>query len=240
MADMSLALAGVGAVSSAIATYSANQVAGIQANAANVIRAGNNKVTKATNARNAVLTDTQRWAQGVRNRRVYESVGAQQEALAVNFNRARDTRTRQNFATNIRQAEESGRQAAGAAASGITGSVVDIIDMTTQLRNGMQNEARLQAENQIVGDFKRTEVRQRLALTDQLDFSVIFDNPAILDAGTNVAQTSSVFSAAFAGAASSLLKTGITENTFSFNFGATSDDGSYDRLETQRLNNLNP
>lgn len=236
MADMSLASAGLSAVSSAIATYSANQIAKIQANASNVIREGNLKVNAATNARDAVLTATQRWAQGVRNKRVYEAVGNQQEALAVNFNRARDTRTRQNFATNIRQAEESGRQAASAAASGITGSIVDVIDMTTQLRNGIQREARVQAENQIVGDYKRTEMQQQLALTDQIDFTPIFDNPQVLGGGDVTAKTSNVFSTALTTGAVSLLKSGYS---FNFNFGSTADpDGSYGRLETKRLSNL--
>jgi hypothetical protein len=165
----------------------------------------NNQTIAATNARNSELTALQRWAQDVRNSRVNEAVARTQEALTVNFNRSRDARTRANFADNLRQAEEAGRMAAGAAASGVTGSVVGVIDATRQLKNELKNTARLDLEHQLVTDEKQKEFEARWALEDQKDSSLIFDNPqgldyAKLDFRTNIAQQASTVSAAIAGA----------------------------------------
>lgn len=197
--DASLISAGYGAISGIITANAANAVGKIQASAANDIRNINNKTADVITARNASLTALQRWSQTVRNERVMSSIGSHQEALAVNFNRSRDARTRANFATNIREAEESGRMQAAAAASGITGSVVDVINQTSVLRRSVENTARLDQEKQIGYDYRKVEVDQRLALLDQLDNGLIFDNPELLDFGTNTAQSTNLFSAAIGG-----------------------------------------
>lgn len=198
--DAGLISAGFGMLNGAIAQSGANAVARIQAGASNNIRAINNQTRQHITARNAALTSLQRWAQSVRNSRVTESIERTQEALTTNFNRQRDARTRANFATSTRQAEEQGRFAAAAATSGVTGSVVDVIDMTSRVRNNIQNEQRLAEENQLLLDENQTEFRSRWALLDNMDYSLIFDNPEILDAGTTQAQTGSVVGAAIGGA----------------------------------------
>jgi len=167
----------------------ANDIAEIQANTANIIRQGNNSVVAAENQRNAVLTGMQRWAQETRNKRVYEGIQNNQQALAVNFNRQRDARTRSNFAQTVRNAEEQGRLAASAAASGVTGSVVDNIHMTATLRQGMEEVARRRSEQQAGFDYTTRQTQQILAGLDQLDFSPIFDNPRGLDYQVNTPQT---------------------------------------------------
>lgn len=197
--DASLVNASYGAISGIISASAANSIGKTQASAANDIRKINNQTATVITARNAQLTALQRWAQTVRNVRVNESVASHQEALAVNFNRSRDARTRQNFATNIKEAEESGRMQAAAAASGITGSVVDVINQTSVLRRSIENTARVAQEKQIGYDYRKVEVDQRLALLDQMDNSLILDNPELLDFGTNVAQTTNLFSAAIGG-----------------------------------------
>jgi hypothetical protein len=194
--DMSLVSGGFNFLNGAIGQHFANEGAEAQAAAANGIRAGQRIVTASNNSRNAQLTAMQRWAQSVRNSRVMESVASHQEALAINFNRARDARTRQNFATNVRQAEEQGRMQAAAASSGVTGSVVDVVNMTAKLRNGMERTARMDAEDQIVYDYQKTEFDTRLALLDQLDFSLILDNPEVMDNGpATEARTGNVLTA---------------------------------------------
>lgn len=173
-----------------IAANAANDVADIQAKTANIIRAGNNRVVAAENSRNAILTGMQRWAQETRNKRVFEGIENNQEALAVNFNRQRDARTRSNFAQTVRNAEEQGRLAASAAASGVSGSVVDNIAATATMRAAMEDTARRRAEGQASYDYTKREGQQLVAALDQLDYSPIFDNPRGLDYNTNVAQTS--------------------------------------------------
>lgn len=196
--DASLASAGMSFLSGAIGAYYNNKVADIQAKAANGVRDYNNATALVEAERDKQLTGYQRWAQTVRNSRVQESVAAHQQALTTNFNRARDARTRQNFVTNIQQAEEQGRQQAAAAVAGVTGSVVDVINDTTRLRNAMERTARLDAESQTVYDYKVQEQAQRLAIEDSIDWGIVFDNGPQLDYYTNVANKQNVLATGLA------------------------------------------
>jgi hypothetical protein len=197
--DMSMASGAYSAFSSVVSAYFANDVADAQAAGANQIRASNNRVTAAVNVRNSAITALQRWKQEVANSRVYEAVKSNQEALATNFNRARDQRTRQNFAVSIRNAEESGRQQASAAASGVTGSVVDVIDTTSRLKQGIEQQARHDAELQVDGDFKKKELATRLATMDSLDYSLVLDNVQQADYGVNTPKHINLLGAAISG-----------------------------------------
>lgn len=197
--DMSLVSGGFSAVNSALGAYYSNEVESIKANAANRIREGNNRVVGVVNQRNAEMTALQRWRQSVANSRVYEAVAANQEAMAINFNRARDMRTRAGFAANIRNAEESGRQQAAAAASGVSGSVVDVVNMTTRLKQGIERQAVKQTEGQLSYDFERKQEQARLATLDSLDFSLIFDNVQQVDYAINAPKRVDIFGAAISG-----------------------------------------
>lgn len=224
--DMSLASAGANALAGFAIANINNGVAKFQAAAANTIRAGNNAVAVKVNARNAEITALQRWRQGVTNSRVYEAVAANQEALTTNFNRARDAKARTNFSTSIRAAEESGRQQAAAAASGVTGSVVDVIDTTSRLRRGMERTASVAAENQMLGDYDKQEFAQRWATLDSLDYSLIFDNQQLMDNGTSTAQTVSPWSAAIsAGLGGKDTLKNVSNALADFKFGATENKG---------------
>lgn len=193
--DAGLINAGFSALNGAIAASGQNAVARIQANSNNAIRGINNETRRHISARNAAITSLQRWAQGVRNSRVTESIDRTQEALTTNFNRQRDAKTRANFSQATAQAEEQGRFAAQAAASGVTGSVVDVINNTADVRNNIQNEQRMAEENQAVYDQKLAEFRTRWALLDNMDYSLIFDNPEIMDGSQESARTVNPLSA---------------------------------------------
>lgn len=197
--DMSLVSGGFSAANGLISAYYGNKVEGIKADAANKIRAGNNAVLAEVNKRNAGLSGLQRWRQEVSNSRVMEAVATNQDALAINFNRSRDARTRANFATNIRNAEESGRQQAAAAVSGVTGSVVDVINMTSRLKQNIERQTVVDTERQINYDFNRKQTAVRLATMDALDFSLIFDTTANLDYGSNTPKTTNLFGAMISG-----------------------------------------
>ena len=232
--DASIYGAVAGAVTGAIQANAANAVARINSQLSNDVRAINNQTRQVVNQRNATLTALQRWAQDVRNSRVDEQIGRTQEALAVNFNRSRDARTRANFADSIRQAEEAGRMQASAAASGVTGSVVDVLNNTAKLKNAMKNQARVEAENQAASDFDQLEFESRWALEDQKDHSLIFDNPATLDYGRDIPYQSSVLSAAFAGGAQGgggLSQIGSAVGSF---FNTPKDNSIYGMLNTNR------
>lgn len=201
--DASMAQGGYAAIAQMatglVGAYYSNQVTGIQTRAQNDIRAINNSTTAVQNTRNAAVSSLQRWQQTVRNSRVQEAVKANQEALAVNFNRQRDARTRSNFATNVREAEQSGRQAAAAASSGITGSVVDVINQTSMIKKGMENSARLETEAQLGTDYNAQEFAQRWAVLDQLDSGLIFDNTQTLDYRVSIGQTQNLLTSAIGG-----------------------------------------
>lgn len=198
--DASLVSGFTGAITSAISAQAASSIAKLQANTANQVRALNNGTVAAVNARNAQVTSLQRWAQGVRNSRVDDQIADTQEALTTNFNRSRDARTNANFSASIAQAEQAGRIQASAAASGVGGSVVDVVNMTFNLKNAVKEQARLDEERYIVVDQKQREFKAKWALEDQKDYSLIFDNLATLDYKTNLpATTANVGSAALAG-----------------------------------------
>lgn len=230
--DASLVSGGFNFLSGAITQYYSNQGSKAVARANAVIKQGNNVVVAAENQRNATATAMQRWAQQVRNSRVMENVAANQEALAINFNRARDLRTQGNFAENIRQAEEAGRQQASAAASGVTGSVVDVINDTTKLRNAMKNTARLDQESQIKSDFERQQFEQYQAGLDSLDFSVILDNYSNYDYSSSTAQTKSVASAGFANIGSAGLQS--LSNSLASMFNTPKDNSLFSFLNTNK------
>ena len=194
--DASLVSAGYGAIGSFFSISASNAVSSIQADASNRITGINNETANVLTQRNAALTGLQRWAQQVRNDRVMENLALNQQALATNFNRSRDARTRQNFAANIRDAEQQGRQRAAAAASGVTGSVVDVVNQATAVKRGIEETARIATERQISYDYKLTEQQQYWSALDQLDTGLIFDNPEMLDYRTATAKTSNATTAA--------------------------------------------
>lgn len=199
MAGEQLGMAVADIAVGAMSAYASNKLSAYQAAVANKIREGNNKVLEVVAKRNAAITGLQRWRQEVSNKRVYAAVAASQEALALNSNRARDERTRSNFSAAIREAEQSGRQQASAAASGVTGSVVDIIDKTSKMRRGMEVNAGLAAESQMAGDYTRREHAQRWATLDSLDYSLILDTAPLVDNGFNIGTSTSVLGASLAG-----------------------------------------
>lgn len=163
------------------ANYFNNKTEKLQADTANYVRDLNNKTTAKENERDAVITATQRWRQGVYNSRVYENAAKDQEVIETNFWRQRDQRQRASFSEQIRNAEEEGRMAAAAAMSGVSGSVVDMLNNTVKLRQGMENQARDEAEDQFAYDKGKLQFGTYWANLDQLDYSLIFDNPKTLD-----------------------------------------------------------
>lgn len=213
------------ALEGAITTYYGNKSARIAAEGANVVRAANNASARAWGAVTSDITQLQRWAQGVRNSRVFENAGKNQEALAVNFNRQRDVKTNANFADSLREAEESGRAQASAAASGITGSVVDVIDQALLLKNHLKDVARVRAENSANSDEQRLEFETYWGTLDNLDRSLILDTPTKQDYGNNIAQQTNLLSGALANVSGKgLQQVGIAAGKF-FNFGGTGVDG---------------
>ena len=220
--DISTASSGMSIASTVVSNYYANRVAGIQADTANSIRGINNSVLAYTNARDAAITGLQRWRQTVHNSRVYENTAKDQEASEVNYARSKDARARASFSDQIRFAEEEGRMAASAAASGITGSVVDMLNATSRMRKGITDTAQAENNRLADSDHQRHLKSTYWANLDQLDYGLILDNPRSVDFRNDTAQTRSLV----AGISGKDVKTFAQGVDFSFKpTGASSLDG---------------
>lgn len=185
----------IGSVASTMITnYFSGKIAGVQAGLANDIRALNNETLRVTNRRDAVLTGMQRWRQKVYNERVHQNAEKDKEVGAVNYWRQKDARKRASFAEQIRYAEEDGRMQASAAASGVSGSVVDMLNATTELRKGLQEQQAARTERQFDYDYGRAQFSQWWANMDQMDYSLILDNPKTLDFNVNTANAPGLLS----------------------------------------------
>jgi 2-hydroxychromene-2-carboxylate isomerase len=232
MPDYGAASSAGSIIAGMVGTYSANQVAGIQAGTADYIRASNNKLVAAENKRDAVLTQIARWRQSVYNSRVMENAAADQEMLTTNFARMKDARSRASFSDQINFAEQEGRMQAQAAASGVTGSVVDILNATLRMKKGIEDTNRAQTDRQLDYDEQRKEGSVWAANMDKLDQSLIFDNPRSMDFGQTVVPTRSLLSGIDAKDVKNVAQ-GASSFNFSFNTPAPTDWSGVDYLATR-------
>jgi hypothetical protein len=188
------ASAAYGIISDIWAAESQARVSNAQTDASRLISEGNNKVVAASNARDKVLSNTARWRQSIHNSRVFEAIGNNQEASEVNYQRQIDLRGKANFSDQIKAAEASGRAQASAAASGISGSVVDVIDSTMKMRRGIEDTSFRETNRLMASDQRRQQFASRWATMDQMDRSLILDDPQGLDFAQTAPQSFSPWS----------------------------------------------
>lgn len=96
-----------------------------------------NRLRIAKNAEDASHKNLGRWAQSVNNNRQLDAGGAALEANVVNQLRGEDAAMRASFSDSIRAAEQEGASAAAAAASGVDGGIVDMINGSVVLRDSI-------------------------------------------------------------------------------------------------------
>jgi hypothetical protein len=221
-----------GVVGSIITTNAANHIAADQAKTQAYIRGKNNEVIAEENKRDAILTGIQRWRQSIYNKRVVQNAASDQEMLTTNFNRQRDARARGNFAEQVQYAEQAGRMQAQAAASGVTGSVVDVLNMTLRMKKGQEDTQYANTTAQLARDEATKEFSTYWSDMDRQDTSIIFDNPRMNDYGVSAPQQRSLIS----GVSLSDIKTvaqGVGSMNFSFNSPPTTDWGNVDYQATR-------
>lgn len=154
-----------------------NKVNEANAYASNLVRSANNELA----AKRGSLA---RYMQSVNNQRVLENAGGQAEAAQINYRRARDSATNDNFEQQIAFAEQAGAQAAAGALSGLTGGVADIVAGTTALRES-RTDARVAAATRAMDFDSAQRVKNIMqAGWDSLDHSEVTD---ALDYSTDVA-----------------------------------------------------
>lgn len=98
-------------------------------------RKGQERVRVAGNEFKAAEAGLNRFAQSLNNQKRLEAGGKAQSALLENAARGREAEQVGNFERTIRSSEDMGNNAARAAASGSYGSVVDMIAVSTALRD---------------------------------------------------------------------------------------------------------
>jgi hypothetical protein len=108
-------------------------------NEANTIAA--NLIRKSGNELSGAKGSLARFNQSVNNSRVLAGAGDSAEVALVNYRRARDNADKGDFESQIAFAEQRGGQQAAAAASGLVGGVVDVVNSTTALRQARIEQA---------------------------------------------------------------------------------------------------
>lgn len=104
-----------------------------EVNASNKIREANNELGNAQ----ASLTN---WMRSVSNKRLIEAAGEQYNAMGDNLSRMSQQATTGSLQRRVQAAEQMGALTAQAAAAGVGGSTVDLINGSLRLRNAMLNE----------------------------------------------------------------------------------------------------
>lgn len=143
-----------------------------------------NAARQASNANIAAQNNLKRFIQNTNNQRRLDAGGAQLGTSVTNYLRTRDQLTRGTFEQSIQAAESLGSQAASAASSGITGSVVDNINSATILRNDrMAGEVQKQG-SALAQDYSSRQSAIVQNTVNGLDNKSIYDN---FDNNINVA-----------------------------------------------------
>lgn len=154
----------------------------------------------ASNIQSAAQGNLARWAQSVNNNRILESGGKALEVNAINFSRQLDTALNSGVAESIGAAEVAGRAAAASAFAGISGDVVDSVNLSSRLRDRMVRETTQRNFKMAEWDFRQRQSATAQQYVRSLDSSYILDN---LDYTQSVVQqqyTPSIGRGAFAGA----------------------------------------
>ena len=180
-----LAMMGLQAVMGLSAGYSAQQAAGRQtlinkanAEAANLVRGARNELVVAK-GRQARANQAEN-----NNRTLYQG-GRAVEAAAINYRRMRDSAITEDFEGQIRLAEQAGAAVASQAMAGAGGSVVDVVNGTTALRNSRIQQAQAVRRKAADYDASQNMADIRRATIQSLDGSSIIDD---LDYNVDLAQ----------------------------------------------------
>lgn len=145
-----------------------------------------NRVRAAGNLAEAAQGNLARFTQSVNNNRALKAGGEAEEALTVNAIRHNDAAMRGDFSDDIRSAEQLGHAAASAAASGVSGSVVDMVNTSTALRDSIVKQGVADDAASESYDVSRRAGNIMSQVVGGLDSSVILDS---LDYNQNVAFT---------------------------------------------------
>lgn len=143
-----------------------------------------NKVRGAANTLAAAQGALARWSQSLDNNRKLKAGGNVLEATTVNALRQQDAGTVASFSDQIRSAEAQGAAEASQAFAGVSGDVVDMVNVSTSLRNSIVAERTKDLQRMGAWDTGRQLGGIMQQMTASLDSSMILEG---LDHNTNVA-----------------------------------------------------
>lgn len=153
--------------------------------------AAGNKVRTARNAAQAAQNSLARWVQSVNNNRALDAGGQALEANSVNFRRASDAGVREDFLTSLQSAEQAGMSAAMAAAAGIDGQVVDMVNSSVALRDSIVQQQTADYRGMQSYDATRRAASIMQQTVGGLDSSLILDSfDTSIDVGQEFAKQS--------------------------------------------------
>ncbi len=158
------------------------------------------RVRMAANAAEAGQNNLARWVQSVNNNRRLKAGGEALEANTVNARRGMDAGTRQGFSQDITAAEQAGARAASAAFSGVGGDVVDMVDLSVNLRNSIVDQAFAAQQGQAAYDTTRRAGSIMSQMVGGLDNSVIIDSLDYTQEAAQIDAKVSVLASAIMGA----------------------------------------
>lgn len=182
MAEFSWAAAGdvglglIKGIGSGLSALGSAEIANANARAANRVREGQNEVRRA----NAGLAGTVR---SLNNQRLAEAAGKQLDVLVQNSVRTQDSFTRGNFEQTIRNAEEYGRSAAGAAAAGLGGGSIEAMSRLTLLTAERKRQVGMDAQADVTYDQMQQMLGIMPSAVQRMDTSPIVGG---FDQGRNV------------------------------------------------------
>lgn len=162
-----------------------------QASIQNLINKANadasNKVRGARNELAVAKGRLARANQVESNRRVLAQGTRQRDAAMVNYLRVRDAAASADLEGQLQIAEQQGAAVAAQAFSGVSGSVVDMVNTSTRLRNARAIQALKQREKSMSIDAATEQANIQRATIESLDTSSIMDE---LDYNVDFAQIS--------------------------------------------------
>lgn len=171
-----VAAAAVAVVKSASDTNAANSNAKAANTAEEAQANATNSVTASRNLVEGARGRLARANQVTSNNRVIAAGAKASEVSAVNYIRMRDSATAGNFEEQIKMAEQAGAAHAQQALSGVGGSVVDLVNGTTSLRNARWQAAADQRMKQGDYDAGQQQGEIKRSTIQSLDSSSIIDD----------------------------------------------------------------
>ena len=145
-----------------------NRVNAANASASNKVRGASNQLAAAQGA-------LSRWSQSLDNNRKLRAGGNMLEATTVNSLRQQDAGLIGSFSDQIRAAESMGAAQAAQAAAGVGGDVVDMVNVSTSLRNSIVAQRTQDLQKMGAWDTGRQLGGIMQQMTASLDSSMIIE-----------------------------------------------------------------